>query len=66
MDGGGSSWGIINILGPLLLLLVLAWAVLRNRGRAKGGVTKEETERATKELYREEDAAHHHDGDRGP
>ncbi len=66
MDGGGSSWGIINIVGPLLLVLVLAWAVLRNRGRAKGGVTREETERATRDLYRKEDAAHRHDGDGAP
>jgi hypothetical protein len=66
MDGGGSSWGIINIVGPLLLLAVLAWAVLRNRGRAKGGVTEEETDRATRELYRQEDAAHRRDGDEAP
>ena len=62
MDGGGTSWGIINILGPLLLIIVIAWAILRNR-KAKGGVSKEDTERATRELYRKEDAAHRRESD---
>lgn len=65
MDGGGSSWGIINILGPLLLIIVLAWAMLRNR-KAKGGVTEEETERATRDLYRQEDATHRGESDDVP
>lgn len=58
MDLGGGSWGIITIVGPLLLLAVLAWAALRNRSsRAE----KDETEFATRELYREEDIAHRND-----
>lgn len=58
MDLGGGSWGIITIIGPLLLVAVLAWAALRNRtSRAK----RDETERATRELYREEDIAHRKD-----
>ena len=65
MDGGGTSWGIINILGPLFLIIVIAWAVLRNR-KTKDGVSKEDTERATRELYRQEDAAHRRESDDVP
>jgi len=62
MDLGGGSWGIINILGPLLLVIVIAWAALRNRtSKAK----RDETERATRDLYREEDIAHRNDNDLG-
>ncbi len=55
MDLGGGSWGIITIVGPLLLVAVLAWAMLRNRSsRAR----REGTEDSTRRLYKEEDAAH--------
>ena len=56
MDLGGGSWGIITIVGPLLLAVVLAWALLRNRKSRPADI--ERTERATRELYKEEDAAH--------
>ena len=59
MDSGGFNWSILNIVGPLLLLLVLAWAVLRNRKSSKSDVDR--TEAATHDLYREEDAAHRGD-----
>ena len=59
MDSGGFNWSILNIVGPLLLLLVLAWAVLRNRKSSKSDVDR--TEAATRDLYREEDAAHRGD-----
>ena len=62
MDLGGASWGIITIVGPLLLLAALAYAVLRNRGSK---VSRDETERATRDLYREEDIAHRRDDDFG-
>ncbi|MBA3675958.1 MAG: hypothetical protein H0W74_00960 [Sphingosinicella sp.] len=55
MDASGPLWSIITIVGPLLLIAVLAWAVLRNRGSRS---SIEETEQATRELYREEDRAH--------
>ncbi len=60
MDSGGFNWAILNILGPLLILIVLAWAVLRNR-KARGPGEVERTEAATRDLYREEDAAHRND-----
>jgi hypothetical protein len=57
MDSGGFNWAILNIVGPLLILIVLAYAVMRNR-KARGHGEVERTEAATRELYREEDAAH--------
>ncbi len=63
MDGGGFSWSLLTILGPILIFIVLLWAVLRNRKPKPGDI--ERTERATHELYREEDAAHRRDNDFG-
>jgi hypothetical protein len=54
MDLGGGSWAIINIVGPLLLLVVLAWAFLRNR---KSRIDVDRTERGAHDVYdREENA----------
>jgi hypothetical protein len=63
MDLGGGSWGIITIVAPLLLIAVIAWAALRNRGSSRA--EREETERATRDLYREEDIAHRNDDAHG-
>ncbi len=63
MDLGGGSWGIITIIGPLLLAAVLAWALLRNRKSKPEEIDR--TEAATRELYREEDAAHRDDNTLG-
>jgi hypothetical protein len=61
MDLGGASWAIINILGPLLLVLVLAWAFLRNR-KAKGTIDR--TEKGTHDVYDKEEAARRSGDDR--
>ncbi|TFI59991.1 hypothetical protein E2493_01705 [Sphingomonas parva] len=53
MDAGGTNWALLNIVGPLLLLVVLAWAFLRNR-KSRSGIDR--TERSTHELYDEEEA----------
>ncbi len=53
MDLGGGSWGIINIVGPLLLAVVLLWVLLRNRKARKRDVDR--TEQGTRNLYREEE-----------
>ena len=53
MDAGGGSWGIINIVGPLLFVAVLLWVLLRNRKARKIDVDR--TERGTRDLYREEE-----------
>ena len=62
MDLGGFSWTLLTIIGPLLLAVVIVIAVLRNR------VSKDvadRSERATRDLYREEDRAHRDDDDEG-
>jgi hypothetical protein len=53
MDAGGGSWGIINIVGPLLFVAVLAWVLLRNRKPSKRDVDR--SEQGTRDLYREEE-----------
>ena len=53
MDAGGGSWGILTIIGPILLAAVLLWVLLRNRGSRKSDSNR--TEQATRDLYREEE-----------
>ncbi|HEX8378962.1 MAG TPA: hypothetical protein VF619_00260 [Allosphingosinicella sp.] len=53
MDAGGGSWGIINIVGPLLLAAVLLWVLLRNRKTSKRDIDR--SEQGTHDLYREEE-----------
>ena len=48
----GSLWTLITIVGPILLILALVWAVARNR---KTRVSEAETERATHDLNEEID-----------
>ena len=58
-------WGLMNILGPLILLVLLAWVVIRSRRRAGRSADSPpaanatdstmRTERATHELYDEEE-----------
>ena len=43
--------GIMEILGPIILLIILIWLVMRKRSTGKTG----RTEQATHELYREEE-----------
>lgn len=62
MDLGGAGWGIMTIVGPLLLIAVVIWAALKNRSSR---ASREKTERATKDLYRKEDIAHRDDDDHG-
>jgi hypothetical protein len=50
MDLGGAGWGLQTIVGGLLLVAVLAWAVLRNRS-ARTPVDR--TERGTRRVYDE-------------
>ena len=51
MDAGGFNWSLMNIVGPLLLLLALIWLVLRRNKRRDADYT----ERKTDELYDEEE-----------
>ena len=63
MDSAGFNWALLNIVGPLVLLLVIAWAVLRNR-RSPG--TDVDSEEATRKNYEEEDREHRHESDNVP
>lgn len=62
MDLGGFNWTLLTIIGPLLLALVIVVAVLRNRVSRD---VEQKSERATRDLYREEDRAHDDDDDEG-
>ena len=62
MDSGGVNWTIIIIVGPLLMVIVFAYAMMKNR---KSKVSVERTEQATRDLYRQEDAAHRDDNTMG-
>ncbi|HYD14733.1 MAG TPA: hypothetical protein VEC11_17935 [Allosphingosinicella sp.] len=52
MDIGQWGWKLLIIGGPLLLAIVLAWAVIRNR-RAR--TPDEVTEAGTRRVYDEEE-----------
>ena len=57
---GSGIWGIVVIVGPLLLAIAIAWAALNNRQSRKG---QRRTEEATRDLYKREDADNKaHDG----
>ena len=43
-----SLWGLLTVVGPILLVAVLLWAVLNNR-RSKRG--EQHSEAATRNLY---------------
>ena len=63
MDLGGLGWALQTIIGAALLGAVILWAALRNRSsKAK----RDETEAATRDLYKAEDRAHRHEDDRVP
>ena len=51
MDTGGFNWSIMNVVGPILLLVALLWLVLRrNKSRST-----EYTEHKTDDVYEEEE-----------
>ncbi len=51
-DMAGGFWSIITIVGPIVLLAALAWAVLRNRSTA---AQDRRTAEGTRKLYAEEE-----------
>ena len=51
MHFSGTGYMLIDVIGGFLLLAVIIWAVLRNRG-ARG---RARTEQATHDLYKEID-----------
>jgi hypothetical protein len=54
MDLGGFHWSLLDIVAVLILLAVLVWGVMRVRSKGKSS-SPPETERATHEVYREEE-----------
>jgi hypothetical protein len=44
-------WGLMNIVGPAILLILLLWLALRGRSNGKSG----RTEQATDQLYKDEE-----------
>jgi len=46
-----TTLGIVEIVGPALMLIVLIWLVMRRRSNRSNG----NTEAGTRDLYREED-----------
>ena len=59
------GWGILTILGPIVLVGAIAWAILRNK---KEVTPRDEarTERATHELYDKADQQDAKDARRDP
>jgi lysylphosphatidylglycerol synthetase-like protein (DUF2156 family) len=54
MDLGGINIFFIEVVGAVILFAVMLWAVMRTRSKGKESST-ERTERATHELYKEEE-----------
>lgn len=48
----GSLWGLLTVMGPILLAAVILWAMLNNRLSKKA---EQKTEAATKKLYEDID-----------
>ena len=49
-----TMWTIMDIVGPAILLVLLIWVVLRAR-RRQGEASEDVTERATRDVYAEEE-----------
>ncbi len=58
-----SLWGLMTIIGPVILLGVFAWVLLRSKRRS-GEASEQTTERATKANYAAEEQARR-DGSEG-
>ncbi len=51
LDDNG-IWGAVVVIGPIVLALIIGWAMLRNRGATRHEL--ERTEAATKAMYDEQ------------
>jgi hypothetical protein len=52
MDLGGLGWILMDVAGPLLLVAILIWAIVRNR---KSRTPRAVTEEGTRRLYEREE-----------
>lgn len=51
-----SLWGMMTIVGPVILLIALVWLVMRSRRRPDQATdTTPRTEQATGDLYKDEE-----------
>ena len=48
---GQANWWVMDVVGPVILLIVLIWLVVRGRSTGKTG----RTEQATRQLYEREE-----------
>jgi len=63
LDSGGFNWTLLNIVGPIVLLAVIAWALLRNRRSRR---VDERSEAATRRVYEQEEREHRGESDDVP
>ena len=56
MDIGGMNLFTLEVIGVVILLVALIWAVMRTRSKGKE-TSNPRTEQATRELYEAEDKA---------
>jgi hypothetical protein len=49
---GGWQWALITIVGPIVLVLALAWAVVRNK---RSRIPKDVSEAGARRVYEEEE-----------
>ena len=56
MDTGGLNLFTMEVIGVVILLAVLIWAVMRTRSKGKS-TSNPRTEQATRDLYEAEDRA---------
>ena len=57
-------WTLVTILGPLLMLAVIIWAVMRSKGR-NAEMHNPTTEEGTRRVYEEEQRIHRNDPSSG-
>jgi hypothetical protein len=51
---GYANWWLMDVVGPVILLIVLIWLVVRVRSNREGPLNRE-AEEGTRELYAEEE-----------
>ena len=49
-----TMWTLIDIVGPVILLVLLIWVVMRTRSRGRD-TSPDVTERATRDAYAQEE-----------
>lgn len=50
-----TMWTLIDIVGPIILLVLLVWVVVRSRRGGRNEPPQDVTERATRDAYAQEE-----------